>query len=401
MIAERAADLIRGRPVLGEAAAPLAASRRVRVAIVGAGFGGIGMAIALSATGSTTSRSSSAADEPRRRLAREHLSRARPATCRRTSTRTRSRQRRDWSRRYSPQHEILAYLEEVAREHGVIDRIRGRHRGDRARRSTPTRALDGAHDRRRRGDRVRRPGHRLRPAAAGRAARAARDGRRSAGRPSTRPSGTTTYDLAGKRVAVIGTGASAIQFVPEIAEQAAATSTVYQRSAPWILPKPNRELPRLGAPAVRARSPAPACRAALLCCSSRRSTPVITGRAGAARRAAHAGRALMRSAADATRSCARRRARLPDRLQADPVQLSEWYPRCSATTSSWSPTRCERITPDGVVTADGARARGRRASSTAPASAPTTSSPRWRSRGVDGADLQRGLGAAAPRPTSA
>src|SRR5689334_9694750 len=43
-------------------------------------------------------------------------------------------------------------------------------------------------------------------------------------------------DLAGRRVAVIGTGASAIQFVPAIAPLGART-TVYQRSAPWILPK--------------------------------------------------------------------------------------------------------------------------------------------------------------------
>ena len=46
-------------------------------------------------------------------------------------------------------------------------------------------------------------------------------------------------DLAGRRVAVIGTGASAIQFVPEIAEVAASTA-IYQRSAPWILPKSDR-----------------------------------------------------------------------------------------------------------------------------------------------------------------
>jgi cation diffusion facilitator CzcD-associated flavoprotein CzcO len=46
-------------------------------------------------------------------------------------------------------------------------------------------------------------------------------------------------DLAGKRVAVIGTGASAIQFVPEVAK-AAAHVDVYQRTAPYVLPKPDR-----------------------------------------------------------------------------------------------------------------------------------------------------------------
>jgi cation diffusion facilitator CzcD-associated flavoprotein CzcO len=43
-------------------------------------------------------------------------------------------------------------------------------------------------------------------------------------------------DLAGRRVAVVGTGASAIQFVPEVAK-AAAHVDVYQRSAPYVLPK--------------------------------------------------------------------------------------------------------------------------------------------------------------------
>lgn len=47
------------------------------------------------------------------------------------------------------------------------------------------------------------------------------------------------YDLSNKRVAVIGTGASAIQFVPEIAEKVAHLD-IYQRSAPYVIPKPDR-----------------------------------------------------------------------------------------------------------------------------------------------------------------
>lgn len=47
------------------------------------------------------------------------------------------------------------------------------------------------------------------------------------------------YDLRGKRVAVIGTGASAIQFVPEIARQAGRLD-VYQRTPNWIIPRPDR-----------------------------------------------------------------------------------------------------------------------------------------------------------------
>lgn len=46
-------------------------------------------------------------------------------------------------------------------------------------------------------------------------------------------------DLAGKRVAVLGTGASAIQFVPRI-RQTAGHVTVFQRSAPYVVPKVDR-----------------------------------------------------------------------------------------------------------------------------------------------------------------
>lgn len=47
-------------------------------------------------------------------------------------------------------------------------------------------------------------------------------------------------DLTGKRVAVIGTGASAIQIVPNIAAKVAHLD-VYQRTAPWLLPRVDRE----------------------------------------------------------------------------------------------------------------------------------------------------------------
>lgn len=46
-------------------------------------------------------------------------------------------------------------------------------------------------------------------------------------------------DLSGKRVGVVGTGASAIQFVPEIAPVAGEV-TVFQRTAPWVIPRRDR-----------------------------------------------------------------------------------------------------------------------------------------------------------------
>ncbi len=50
-------------------------------------------------------------------------------------------------------------------------------------------------------------------------------------------------DLTGKRVAVLGTGASAIQFVPGI-QPVAGQITVFQRSAPYVVPKPDRAYTR-------------------------------------------------------------------------------------------------------------------------------------------------------------
>ncbi|WP_026470124.1 flavin-containing monooxygenase [Alkanindiges illinoisensis] len=50
-------------------------------------------------------------------------------------------------------------------------------------------------------------------------------------------------DLTGKRVAVIGAGASAIQFVPEI-QPKVAKLTLIQRTPQWVLPKMDQSLPK-------------------------------------------------------------------------------------------------------------------------------------------------------------
>ena len=46
------------------------------------------------------------------------------------------------------------------------------------------------------------------------------------------------HDLTGERVAVIGSAASAVQFVPEIVKQAGQVH-LFQRTANWVLPKPD------------------------------------------------------------------------------------------------------------------------------------------------------------------
>ncbi|WP_283610830.1 flavin-containing monooxygenase, partial [Mycolicibacterium poriferae] len=49
-------------------------------------------------------------------------------------------------------------------------------------------------------------------------------------------------DITGKRVAVIGTGASAIQIVPEIVKDVAGLQ-LYQRTPAWVMPRPNNPIP--------------------------------------------------------------------------------------------------------------------------------------------------------------
>ncbi|WP_405010054.1 flavin-containing monooxygenase [Kitasatospora sp. NBC_01539] len=61
-----------------------------------------------------------------------------------------------------------------------------------------------------------------------------------------------TADLTGARVASIGTGASAIQYVPEIADRVDRLF-VFQRSAPWITPHDNRPITEAERERFRAR----------------------------------------------------------------------------------------------------------------------------------------------------
>ncbi|MBA2430318.1 MAG: NAD(P)/FAD-dependent oxidoreductase [Thermoleophilaceae bacterium] len=52
------------------------------------------------------------------------------------------------------------------------------------------------------------------------------------------------HDLRGRRVAVVGTGASAVQFVPEI-QADVEQLYVFQRTPPWVLPHPDRKVSKL------------------------------------------------------------------------------------------------------------------------------------------------------------
>ena len=138
-----------------------------------------------------------------------------------------------WSRRYAPQAEIQAYVEQVARDHGVLDRIRldtevteARWDGDRAVWTLQTSSCPHEAE--------------VLIAACGQLTI-----------PSVPPlpgldafAGPAFHtaqwrhdvDLVGKRVAVVGTGCSAIQTVPAIQPHVAHID-VYQRSPGWTIPK--------------------------------------------------------------------------------------------------------------------------------------------------------------------
>lgn len=138
-----------------------------------------------------------------------------------------------WSRRYAPQAEIQTYLEDVARRHGVLECIRtgteveraewdgersrwvletgaGRHEADVL--LTACGQLSVPHE----------PPIRGLDSFAGPAFHTAR--------------WRHDVELAGKRVAVVGTGCSAIQVVPSI-QPVVERVDVYQRSPGWTIPK--------------------------------------------------------------------------------------------------------------------------------------------------------------------
>jgi cation diffusion facilitator CzcD-associated flavoprotein CzcO len=154
----------------------------------------------------------------------------------------------NWGRRYSGQAEILAYLERSAAESGALARVRtdvevtGLEYDDATARWT-VRTADGEEIE---ADVV--------VPALGQLSRPVVPEVPGADRFAGRAFHTARWDhdvdLRGKRVAVVGTGASAIQVVPGIVDDVAAL-TVFQRSAPYVLPKPDRAYTRTHGRAFR------------------------------------------------------------------------------------------------------------------------------------------------------
>src|SRR5204863_1948879 len=138
-----------------------------------------------------------------------------------------------WSRRFAPRAEIQAYLEDVARRHGVLERIRTgtevqRATWDDERNRWILETSAGTHE----ADvLVTACGQLSVPSVPSIPGLASFEG----------PAFHTAQwrhdvDLAGKRVAVVGTGCSAIQVVPAI-QPVVEQVDVYQRSPGWTFPK--------------------------------------------------------------------------------------------------------------------------------------------------------------------
>lgn len=208
---------------------------RVRVAIIGTGFGGLGMAMRLQQAGEHDFVLLERADDLGGTWRDNHYPGAAcdvPSHLYSFSHRPNA----DWSRSFSDQGEILDYLRRCASDSGVLDRVRFGHEvlaadWDEAEQRWSIETAGGAFS------------AQVLVSAAG---------------PLSDPivpklPGLETFegasfhsatwdhsfDLAGKRVAVVGTGASAIQFVPQI-QPTAAQLHLFQRTAPWVTPRHDR-----------------------------------------------------------------------------------------------------------------------------------------------------------------
>jgi cation diffusion facilitator CzcD-associated flavoprotein CzcO len=208
----------------------------MRVAIVGAGVSGIGMAIALRDTG----RHDVQVFEKSSEIGGVWHHNTYPgAACDVPSYlySFTADQRSDWTRPCSPQPEILDYLHQTARRGGVDALVRTGTEITRADFDAATLTWTlrtGA------GERIEADAVILACGQLSRPRLPSIAGMETFAGPSFHSAEWDhAVDLAGRRVAVVGTGASAVQFVPELARTAARVD-VYQRTPPWILPRRNR-----------------------------------------------------------------------------------------------------------------------------------------------------------------
>jgi cation diffusion facilitator CzcD-associated flavoprotein CzcO len=254
-----------------------------------------------------------------------------------------------WSRRYAPQVEIQAYVEGVARRFGVLDKVR------------PGTEVKGASWDEGRGRWL------LETSAGPHEADLLVTACGQLSVPQTPPiRGLDSFDgpafhtaewrhdvdLAGKRVAVVGSGCSAIQVVPAIQPEVAQLD-VYQRSPGWTLPKMDFEYsPR--AQAIFKRFPA-------LRRLDRASVFAFQEFAAAAltqkRWLLPALRAVGRRQIDSAIADPelRRKVTPTDQFGCKRIMLTdEWYPTLTEPNVELVSERIEAVTPGGIRDASGA-----------------------------------------------
>lgn len=215
----------------GPAAAVGPQAERCRVGIIGAGFAGLCAAIQLKRAGYGRVTLYERASELGGTW---HYNRYPGAACDVPSFlySFSFAQNSGWTRKFAPQSEILQYLQGCAREFGVHDQIRFGVEIKAAHHEAGLWVLSDAD-----GERYE---HEILVCACG-----------QLDRPYVPPlpglddfKGTTLHSarwpkgqhFRGQRVAVVGSGASAVQIVPELAEQAEHL-TVFQRSPNWMMPR--------------------------------------------------------------------------------------------------------------------------------------------------------------------
>ncbi|GIE35605.1 4-hydroxyacetophenone monooxygenase [Actinoplanes italicus] len=162
---------------------------------------------------------------------------------------------------------------------------------------------------------------------------------------------TPDIPIDGSRVAVVGTGASAIQLVPAIAGQAAHID-VYQRTAPWTVPKPDRRYSRFRKSAYR-RIPA-------LMLLSRAATWGLTLVPGAALSGNRAANAFIRAYSWVQRRWQIRDPELRAKVTPDEAMgckrllfTNAWLPTLARPDVDLITEKIVAVTPTGIRTADG------------------------------------------------
>lgn len=254
-----------------------------------------------------------------------------------------------WSRRFAPQAEIHAYLRRVASEHGVTPRVRFRTEvlGAVFDEGTGrwTLSLSGG-DTHEADVLVTAVGQLSRPAVP------RLPGLETfAGTVFHSAQWRHDHDLAGRRIAVVGTGASAIQFVPAVVDEVAHLS-VFQRSAPYVIRKPDRAYGR-ATTALLERVPGllRADRLRTYLTNEARSLGFNTDPRLMKGHEVRFRRGLARQVPDA----ALRAALTPT----DPIgckrilQSNDWYPALQRPSVDLVTSPVAEVRPEGVVTADG------------------------------------------------